>query len=352
MTFNNNINYGDFIPRENGFIFKIVKNGEQFIHTFIEGALLEKVGFKPEYVIGKTLFDFFPQQQARQKLVFYQKAWGGETVNYEGNVGDIFYLVTLFPIKVNSTVVEVIGTAIDTTIEKQREIHVQKLEKLSVVGQLAAGIAHEIRNPLTSIKGFTQLVKESVNNEHIERYLSTTLDELERINDIVNEFMFIAKPSEKLIFKPTNINSLLLNVINFMEPQSNMKSLIIKPYFLSNIVADCDPDKIKQVLINILRNSIESTNNSANHIGVVLKEVNEHYYLIEITDKGCGISEGRQKKLFEPFYSTKEKGIGLGLMICKRIIDVHQGTIEITSKVGEGTTVKILLPKTIKYKAN
>ena len=348
---NDAITYKDFLRKEHGFIFKFVKKGDSFIHTFIEGELIKKFGHTPELVVGNTLFDFLPEQQAKQKHQFYQMAWDGNTVNYEGQINGVYYLATLIPIKIDSTVVEVIATAIDITKEKIRDKKLQQLEKLSVIGQLAAGIAHEIRNPLTSIKGFTQLVKERVHDKDLDMYLSMNLVELERINEIVNEFMLIAKPKEVLILKETNINTLLHNVIQFMEPQSNMKSIIIKPSFHSTIIADCDSDKLKQVLINVLKNAIEATNDSASDVHVELQETKEQEFLIKIIDKGCGILEERQKKLFEPFYSTKEKGIGLGLLVCKRIIDIHHGRIEIESQVGIGTTVKIYLPKKITTQA-
>ncbi|MCD8510428.1 MAG: ATP-binding protein [Bacillus sp. (in: Bacteria)] len=339
------INYKSFIPRKNGFIFKFVKMENQYIHTFIEGELIQKVGIHPNMIIGKTVFDFLPEEVAREKTLFYDRAWNGEIVNYEGHFGGVYYLATLNPIVTNSDVVEVLGTAIDITVEKEREIQVQKMEKLSVVGELAAGIAHEIRNPLTAIKGFTQLVKENVEDEKLHLYLNTTMDELNRINEIVNEFMVIAKPDENLHMKLTDINLLVKNVINIMEPQANLQSVIIIPQFEASIMAECDLNKIKQVLINILKNAMEAINHKNAIITVILRQENEDGYVIEIIDDGCGISEDRQKSLFEPFFFYKrKKEQDLGLMICKRIIDIHNGSIEIISTEELGTTVKINLP--------
>lgn len=341
----NKVDYEQFIPRESGFIFKFVKKDGKFIHTFIEGKLIEKIGLTPECVAGKTLFEFLPAEQAILKEVFYEKAWNGENVNYEGNVGDIQYLAILNPIRRNGKTIEVIGTAIDITREKEREKQVQQMEKLSVVGELAAGIAHEIRNPLTSLKGFAKIVKESVDKEELIQYLDIMLDEMDRINQIVNEFMFIAKPHENVKFRHTNLNKLLLNSILFMAPQANLKSIKIEYNFESEIILHCDSNLIKQVLINLLQNSIEATEDSGHQIDVELKEAGEQNILILIKDKGCGISENRHKRLFEPFYSTKEKGTGLGLITCKRIVDLHQGSIDIESKQGEGTTIKVYLPR-------
>nr|WP_249745570.1 ATP-binding protein [Mesobacillus boroniphilus] len=219
------------------------------------------------------------------------------------------------------------------------------MEKLSVVGELAAGIAHEIRNPLTSLKGFAKIVKESVSDQTLVPYLDIMLDEMNRINEIVNEFMFIAKPSENVYFQHTNFNNLLAECIHFMEPQANLKSIKIEFGSEDDIFLDCDRKQMKQVLINLLQNAIEATAESGHFIEVRLEEMGLESVMVTIVDKGCGISESRFKRLFEPFYSTKEKGTGLGLIICKRIIDLHRGHIDIESKLDEGTTIRISLPR-------
>lgn len=339
------VDYEQFIPRETGFIFKFIKKDNQFIHTFIEGKLIEKVGLCPDLIIGRSLMEFFPADQVKRKEVFYEKAWNGEQVNYEGSVGGIHYLAVLNPIRVNGETVEVIGTTIDITKEKIREKQAQQMEKLSVVGELAAGIAHEIRNPLTSLKGFAKIVKESVTDQKLIPYLDIMLDEMDRINQIVNEFMFIAKPKENVRFQYTNINKLLGDCIQFMGPQANLKSINIELEAEVQINLNCDENQIKQVLINILQNAIEATENNGHFIGVSLEEMSAESVMITVSDKGCGISETRFNRLFEPFYSTKEKGTGLGLLTCKRIIDLHQGSIDIESQPGEGTTIRIVLPR-------
>lgn len=339
------VDYEQFLPRETGFIFKFIKKDNQFIHTFIEGKLIEKFGLCPDLIVEKSLMEFLPADQAKRKENFYEKAWKGEQVNYEGSIGEIHYLAVLNPICINGETVEVIGTAIDITSEKKREKQVQQMEKLSVVGELAAGIAHEIRNPLTSLKGFAKIIKESVSDQKLIPYLDIMLDEMDRINQIVNEFMFIAKPNENVHFQYVNFSKLVADCIHFMEPQANLKSLKIEYGVKKEIILNCDRNQMKQVLINLLQNAIEATENNGYFIGVSLEEVGESSVMVTVSDKGCGISESRFKRLFEPFYSTKEKGTGLGLLTCKRIIDLHQGSIDIESQPGEGTTIRIVLPR-------
>nr|WP_251009630.1 MULTISPECIES: ATP-binding protein [unclassified Bacillus (in: firmicutes)] len=219
------------------------------------------------------------------------------------------------------------------------------MEKLSVVGELAAGIAHEIRNPLTSLKGFAKIVKESVADQKLIPYLDIMLDEMDRINQIVNEFMFIAKPNENVHFQYVNFSKLVSDCIHFMEPQANLKSIKVDFEVDREIILNCDRNQMKQVLINLLQNAIEATDDNGHFISVRLDEVVGESVMVTIRDKGCGIPESRLKRLFEPFYSTKEKGTGLGLLTCKRIIDLHQGSIDIESQPGEGTLIRIVLPR-------
>jgi signal transduction histidine kinase len=344
-TTKNNINYRDLIPRQTGFVFKFIKKDNKFIHTFIEGDLIKKIGINPSMVVGKTLFDFLPEETANQKNNFYEMAWNGTPVNYEGCVNGVYYLASLNPLKINSDIVEINGTAIDITEDKTSEIKVRQMEKLALVGELAAGIAHEIRNPLTAITGFTQILMESINNDTLKEYLDIMLEELGRINNIVNEFMLIAKPNETIDYKEMNINTLISNVVNFLRPQLTLKSIRVNSYFESSITAICDPNQIKQVLLNLVQNAIEATTDTLEkNIDISLQNINDDKYLIKITDSGAGISKERQQRLFEPFYTTKEKGTGLGLMVCKRIIENHRGTIQFKSNQGEGTVVEILLP--------
>lgn len=130
-----------------------------------------------------------------------------------------------------------------------------------------------------------------------------------------------------------------------MEPQANLKSIKIVFDFEAEIVLYCDKNQMKQVLINLLQNALEATEDNGSFIEVKLEEQDLHTVILTIIDKGCGISETRFNRLFEPFYSTKEKGTGLGLITCKRIIDIHQGEIDIESNLGEGTSIRIRLPR-------
>ena len=228
-----------------------------------------------------------------------------------------------------------------TDKKKTTDTLLQKSEKLAVVGQMAAGIAHEIRNPLTSIKGFIQLFKSRYPSD--EEYFNLLLTELERINLIVSEFLILAKPTD-IVFKEKDIKSLVQDIVTLINTQAIMNNIQILVEFEPDIpIIVCEENQLKQVFINVLKNSIEAMSNGGIiYVRVVIKEKNKvSLYFI---DQGSGIPEDRLPTLGEPFYTTKEKGTGLGLMTSYRIIENHDGELKISSKVNEGTTIEIILP--------
>ena len=236
-----------------------------------------------------------------------------------------------------------VTTAKDITNKKEEtEGLLQKSEKLALVGQLAAGIAHEIRNPLTSIKGFIQLFKSKYRSE--EEHFNLVLSELDRINLIVSEFLVLAKPTA-VVFKEKEIEILLKDVVTLINTQAIMNNIQIFVEFESDLpLVVCEENQLKQVFINILKNSIEAMPNGG-IIEVRGKVKEKDKVSICFIDQGSGIPEDRIPTLGEPFYTTKEKGTGLGLMTSYKIIERHHGELKISSKVNEGTIVEVILPR-------
>lgn len=227
----------------------------------------------------------------------------------------------------------------DITELKSREMMLRKTDKLGVVGRLAAGIAHEIRNPLTSIKGFLQLL--AIDSK--SGYTDVILSELERIESIMNEFLTMAKPHQENDMKVRDLNGVVDEVRSFMTPEALMNRVQLESdYQVDKIMVNFETKQIKQVLINLIKNAIEAMHEGGS---VRLKTYElASQAVIEITDEGTGIPKERLTRLGEPFYSNKERGTGLGLMVSYRIIQNHSGTIQFFSEVGKGTTVQIKLP--------
>ncbi|MGM0876499.1 MAG: PAS domain S-box protein [Bacillota bacterium] len=232
----------------------------------------------------------------------------------------------------------------DVTERFKTEELLRKSEKLAVVGQLATAIAHEVNNPLTAMKGFMQLLK-STENENNQRYINVVLSEIERVEVITNEFMTVAKPQAVKV-QPNDLNILVEQVITLLQPQATMNNVQIRTEFKSDIpLIPCEGNQLKQVFINILKNAIEAMPMGGD-IFIQIDKPDDHQDQVSICfiDQGCGIPKERIPYLGEPFYSIKEEGIGLGLMICYKIVETHQGMIVIESEVNKGTTVDVTLP--------
>ncbi|MCE4047463.1 MULTISPECIES: ATP-binding protein [Bacillaceae] len=227
-------------------------------------------------------------------------------------------------------------------IKERKENHELMIrnEKLEIAGQLAASIAHEIRNPLTAIKGFMKLAEQgSLNIKDVYPILDA---EINRIETISSELLLLGKPVSTEI-KVMDLSKLLYDICTFMQSQANMENVMLhfeimdKPLFCR-----CNGDQVKQVFMNIIKNAIEAVPHGGK-IMVYAKEADGHA-LFEIIDNGVGIPEDIQDRLGEPFYTTKEKGTGLGLMVCYNIIEQHNGHIRFHSAKGVGTTFTVSIP--------
>lgn len=229
----------------------------------------------------------------------------------------------------------------DITDRKQAEEMMIRSEKLSIIGQLAAGLAHEIRNPLTSLKGFTQLLKSKSKDDSF--YFDTMLTELERINLIVGDFMTLAKPQLSQ-FGYRNVYGMLEHVISVLNHQAILLNVNLVSR-VSRALPDiyCDENQLKQVFINLIKNAMEAMPRGGN-VFITAEHASPDTVCIKIKDQGEGIPESIVHKLGEPFLTTKTNGTGLGLMISYRIMEHHHGTMKICSRKKQGTTVKLLLP--------
>ncbi|MCY8505332.1 PAS domain-containing protein [Bacillus atrophaeus] len=230
----------------------------------------------------------------------------------------------------------------DISERKQTEELMLKSEKLSIAGQLAAGIAHEIRNPLTAIKGFLQLMKPTMEgNEH---YFDIVFSELSRIELILSELLMLAKPQQHAFKEHLNLKKLISEVTALLETQANLNGIFIKTAFQrDSIFINGDQNQLKQVFINLIKNAVESMPDGGT-VEIDTTE-DEHSVHVTIKDEGEGIPEKVLKRIGEPFLTTKEKGTGLGLMVTFNIIKNHQGTIQVDSKPEKGTAFKISFPK-------
>ncbi|MDF1509481.1 HAMP domain-containing sensor histidine kinase [Robertmurraya sp. DFI.2.37] len=225
-------------------------------------------------------------------------------------------------------------------IRLQKEL--QRSEKLNIISQLAASVAHEVRNPMTTINGFLQLMKKDDNiNEQQLAYINISLSELNRAQDIINDYLSLAKPNDKTT-RIINISEELLKTVELMTSYTNIQNIEVQSIIEPSLYVKGNADEIKQVFINIIKNGIEAMNNRG-----LLKIVafnDGDYIIIKISDNGEGMSKEQLSRVGTPFYSTKDKGTGIGLTISFQIVEQLKGKITVESEVGFGTTFILSIP--------
>ncbi len=226
--------------------------------------------------------------------------------------------------------------------QQEAELQVERSQKLSLVGQIAAGVAHEIKNPLASIKGAADiLTDEKTSLEDMREFRDILDSEVKRIDATVSEFLAFARPKETKR-EPVNFSEIVQASVKQLSTQARQQELTIESNLTGNIVVNGDISKLRQMVLNLLINAIQASQ-SGNVVTISLS-VEKKSAKLQIIDTGTGIKEEDLKRAYEPFFTTKASGTGLGLAIVKSIVDNHDGTITIESKEHEGTTVTVIIP--------
>ncbi len=224
---------------------------------------------------------------------------------------------------------------------------IARSQRLASVGRLAAGVSHEIRNPLSSIKGFATYFKERYHDVPENQQISNLMiQEVDRLNRVVGQLHEFARPIT-VSKKPINVRTFLENSLKLIERQTSEVNIKIQTRLDSEIdEIFVDPDRVNQVFLNLYLNAIESMKNGGNLNVWLLRNEEKNGIKIRVQDTGTGISEDDLTHIFDPYFTTKASGTGLGLAIAHNIIEAHDGEIKVDSRLGQGTTVTILLPYT------
>jgi signal transduction histidine kinase len=235
----------------------------------------------------------------------------------------------------------------DVTEEKKFQRELIHSEKLAVVGQLAAAMAHEIRNPLTSIKGFLQLLEHrlegSQHAQTIRDYTKIMVEEVDRMEKIIRDFLLMTKPSD-VTRERACVNQLIKRMLILVENQATLRGVSVVTDLRSISHVLMHREAIQQVILNLLQNAFEAMNSGGTLTLKTMEE--EEFVAIQVIDTGIGMSEEVIANLGSPFYSTKTEGTGLGLTVSSKIIKEHNGYLDVSSVEGEGTTITLRLPKT------
>ncbi|WP_335869870.1 ATP-binding protein [Bacillus sp. 2205SS5-2] len=313
----------------------------------VNPAFEEIYGWKKADCVGKRP-ELVPKRLQAQAKERTSRVLNGEsiisleTIDVRKDGTEFAVEITLSPIFDHTcNIIAMSAISRDISYKKDTENMLLQSEKLSIAGEMAAGVAHEIRNPLTVISGFIQMIHSDENNKY-KTYTNVMLSELQRINLIISEFLVLAKPQAD-IHKISLLDDVIRDVIVLFESECNLNNVSIhEDWKQENISMYCEPNQLKQLFINLFKNALEAMPHGG-ELSISIEKTDSNI-LIHIKDTGDGIRPDLLEKIDAPFYTTKEKGTGLGLMISKKIVQNHHGSLEYKSQENKGTIVIVSLP--------
>jgi signal transduction histidine kinase len=241
------------------------------------------------------------------------------------------------------------GVAIENAILNEEALDSQKrlfqADKLATVGALAAGLAHEIKNPIAAIKGYSQMIGKAIDEKDynlIQDFERVVPRQLDRINEIVEKLLYLSKPA-KMKNEDVNVNYLLEEIVKLLEKQAIKNNVKLEKEFEELPAIKADPDQLTQAFLNLILNAIQSIGDGG-YVKIRTKFFELSTIKVQIIDNGVGIAAEKLPHIFDPFFTTKEQGSGLGLAVTKKILLDHHGAINVSSELGKGTVFTIELP--------
>ncbi len=316
------------------------------ITTDISGKVLlfnraaEKItGVKREVIIGQKIDSFlpffpFPFPEGRKE----------DTIIVEG-VQKIIGLGVSTLKGVDERIKGYIIIFQDLTDKKRLEAEMKRKEKWAAIGELSSNIAHEIRNPLASLKSSIEMLREDlIPKDYKDKLMRIALNEMDRLNRIISDFLTYSRPTNPEM-KKVDIHEILNETVELLKNvEQNMNNVTIEKIYSGSLQVNIDPQKMKQVFWNLGLNALEAMPSGGKLI--ISTEHSNGFVHIHFKDSGVGIEEMNIEKIFYPFFTTKEQGTGLGLAIAYRIIEEHRGSIKVESSTDIGTNFEIIIPDT------
>jgi two-component system, NtrC family, nitrogen regulation sensor histidine kinase GlnL len=320
------------------------------------------LGRSARRTIGRALKEIFPPDTSLVRHLGDTLATGesrseSEAVVDGGDGRPVHVSIVTAPLARSGDVEAAVAVVRDVSRLHQLESEVRRGETLAAAGQIAIGLAHEIRNPLGAIRGAVQLMRRELGDDaRLGEYTDVLLKEVDRVNRILEMLLDISRPVT-LRPVPLNVHQLLERVALLSEEMASRRRVqIVRRYDPSLPPILADEDRILQVFHNLVRNAIEAMADGGRLTLVTRPSMNPLFTKvdlghgqrsmaeIQVIDEGQGIPEATRARLFTPFFTTKDKGLGLGLALCHRIIEEHHGGIHITSEPSRGTAVSCFLP--------
>lgn len=349
LMISNIVNSLDLSNIYNENIFDVIKVGIISINcdgiiTYMNNSVEGLTGIKKEEVLGKPYHGVFPDMEDYINRSFANKTnYIDKRIVVNSGIKERAFILNTSVIKDDFLEVVSINMYL-FEITEVNDIYKQLIdhERFRLISEMAAGTAHEIRNPLTSVKGFLQLLDTSLNGSKEKEYINIMLEEIEQISQVIKEFMSLGtqKISKSRKFQ---LSVLIKDLIKFIKSEALLREVEIS----LNIISDYtfvygEKEQIKQVFLNLLQNALHSIGNKG-FIHISVSTYDQEIY-INVVDSGAGILPQNLSKIFDPFFTTKDNGTGLGLSLSKKIIHDHGGDITVSSKPDQGTAFTVKLP--------
>ncbi|WP_196799535.1 PAS domain-containing sensor histidine kinase [Verrucomicrobium sp. 3C] len=235
----------------------------------------------------------------------------------------------------------------DMTASREKTLEMIESEKLNALTLLAAGVAHELGNPLNSLQIHTELLQRELAGRKTRRSVVESLtamrSELCRLDVIVNQFLRAIRPAPPKLASIA-LNEVVRDAVSFLAPQLENHDVLVEMELARNMpLVRADRDQLRQAFFNVMKNSLEAMDRGG--ILIIRTELSDSHFLVRFQDNGSGMSATEMSRAFEPYYTSKQSGTGLGLLVVRRIVREHGGEIQLESREGKGTTVRILLPR-------
>lgn len=315
-----------------------------YVVKSVNRAIVERFGMPEKDIIGKKCYEVFhgvkepPHTCPHYKTVQTKKASVEEVE--DSYLGGTFLISTSPIFDPNGNFLGTVHIISDITEIKLIREKLANAERMAALGEVAAKVAHEIRNPLVSIGGFSQRLEKKLDG-NLKEYAGIITNEVKRLEEILRDILDFVR-QVRLSSTSTSINDLLVSTLSLVRPEIVERGILIEAVFDDVQEIMLDPDRIKEALLNVIKNAIQAV---AAHGKITIRTYSwDRYVVAEISDTGTGIAEKDMPFIFDPFYTTKASGTGLGLAITQRVIEEHKGKVEVESQVSKGTTVKIYLP--------
>ncbi len=317
--------------------------------TSINPAGQDMMGVTPEDVIGRPYESLLKRDADFTSLLLDTLKNGNEHVSV--NI-DVPLQERTLPVSASTSLLrdgtgKVIGAVAvfqDISETRQLQKQVMRADRLAALGELAAGIAHDIRNPLTSIRGFVQYLQKSRDPEELQEYAPLIIRQVDGLNRTIGELLKFAKPHPPL-YGPVQVNELIREMTQLIRNRAEKQGVEIDLRLDPDLpLIRADGEQLKQVLLNLLINAGQAVTKGGRIVVSTTRNMSGQL-AVSVEDNGIGIAPDHLDKVFDPFFSTKPGGTGLGLAVVQRIISGHKGRIGIASEPGKGTTVTIHLPE-------